>query len=329
MKKTIYLYQSGELLRQDSSLVLILKNGSKVYIPIFQIDQIICFSEITLNKRVLTLLSMYEISIIFFNFYGNYLGGYFPKECKNGKVLFEQVNAYQDQEMHQYISKQIIQASIKNQKALLKYYQKKGKNLNSILMGIDASLKKLDQSEDIPNVLMIEAQAKQLYYQAFDKIISGSIFSFEHRSKNPPENEFNSMLSYGYALLYSHYLSILHRSSLSPQISFVHSLNKSYDSLQYDLADILKPVIVDRLVLRMIRKNQVKKDMFDYSNDRCYLNKQGTVWFTKEFENQLHSTVVVGRKTYSYKGLISREVHLLSNYLKGESKSYKPYLMKW
>lgn len=183
MKKTIYLYQSGELIRQDASLVLILKNGNKVYIPIFQIDQIICFSEVTLNKRVLALLSMHEISISFFNFYGNYLGGYFPKECKNGKVLFEQVKAYQNREVHLYISKQVIKSSIKNQISLLKYYQKKGRDLDLIITGIDVYLEKLDQSEDIANVLLIEAQAKQLYYQAFDKIIVGTAFSFKHRSK--------------------------------------------------------------------------------------------------------------------------------------------------
>ncbi|MDO4466865.1 MAG: CRISPR-associated endonuclease Cas1 [Bacillota bacterium] len=79
-------------------------------------------------------------------------------------------------------------------------------------------------------------------------------------TKNPPENEVNAMMSYGYALLYGILLSILDRSSLFPQISFIHSLSKNCDSLQYDLADIFKPVLVDRLIFRMIRKKQIKEE---------------------------------------------------------------------
>ena len=71
MKKTIYLYKSGALLRKDSSLVLE-KNNDIIYIPIEQIDTIICFSEVSLNKRVLALLNTYNVSIFFYNFYGSF-----------------------------------------------------------------------------------------------------------------------------------------------------------------------------------------------------------------------------------------------------------------
>ena len=124
----------------------------------------------------------------------------------------------------------------------------------------------------------------------------------------PPKNEMNTMMSYGYALLYSHYLSVLYRSSLLPSISFIHSLSKSKDSLQYDLADILKPVLVDRLIFRLIRKNQIRKDMFD---------------------KQLNKTIQIHGVDYSYKRLISKEVHELSNYIREKSTEYNPFLMNW
>ena len=86
MKKVVYLYKSGNLKRKDNSLVLESKDKDD-YIPIEQVDMIICFSEVSLNKRVLALLNKYEVSILFYNFYGNYIGRYAPKDYKDGRVL--------------------------------------------------------------------------------------------------------------------------------------------------------------------------------------------------------------------------------------------------
>ena len=116
---------------------------------------------------------------------------------------------------------------------------------------------------------------------------------------------------------------------LGPQISFVHSLTKCSESLQFDLADILKPVLIDRLVLSLCRHKSLKDEYFDYKKDRCYLNKKGVKFFVEKYENYLLKTIKINNKYYSYRNLISREVHLLSNYIANESNDYKPYIMKW
>lgn len=327
MKKTLYLYKNGTLCQKDYSLVLQTKKEI-IYIPIQQIDEIICFSEINLNKRVLSLLNKFQITITFFNFYGNYIGRFTPKEYINGKVLFKQVNAYQNNEKRLYISKKILDASIHNQCSVLKYYAKKGRDLIGKIDEIDDCHYKLIACNNVEELLLVEAKAKQIYYSSFDIILNSDLFKFVKRTKNPPENEINALLSYGYALLYSHYLSVLDRSSLYPQISFIHSLEKNCDSLQFDLADVTKSVIVDRLVLRLIRRNQIKKEMFDYNEERCFLNKCGVEYFVSEFDNQLRQTIKLNDKYYSYKSLISKEVHSLSEYIKNEKK-YSPYLMRW
>lgn len=88
MKKVVYLYKSGNLKRKDNSLVLESKDKDD-YIPIEQVDMIICFSEVSLNKRVLALLNKFEVSILF---YGNFIGRYAPKDYKDGRVLVHQVD---------------------------------------------------------------------------------------------------------------------------------------------------------------------------------------------------------------------------------------------
>lgn len=224
----------------------------------------------------------------------------------------------------------MIEGSFKNMLALLKFYRKKGKCLNLQINKLESCLENLKLICSIEQLLLLEAKAKQIYYSSFDVILENENIKFEKRTKNPPMNEVNAILSYGYALLYSIILAVLDRSSLHPQISFIHSLSKNCDSLQFDIADIFKPVIVDRLMLRLIRKKQIKKEHFDFKeNDRCFLNQSGISVVVNAFDETIKSTVLYNGKSYSYKSLISKEIHHLSNYIKDERKLYKAFTMKW
>lgn len=329
MKRVIYLYKSGTLQRQDASLILKQKNDKVDYILVEQVDTIICFGEVDLNKRTLSLLNSYQITILFFDYYGNYIGRFTPKHYFDGKLLVKQVEVFKNEDQRLLIAKSMINASFDNCLSLLKYYRKKGFDLTYFIANMELLEMQLKSIIDIGDILLLEAHFKKLYYSCFDIILSKEHYRFEKRTKHPPENELNALMSYGYALLYANYLSVLDRSRLHSQISFIHSLSKSSDSLQFDLADILKPVIVDRLILRLCRLHQLKDTYFEYKENRCYLNKEGVKFFVNEYETYMKRTVRINNRYYSYRNLISREVHLLSNYISGNSNEYKPFVMKW
>lgn len=329
MKRVFYLYKSGTLKRKDNSVVLEGKD-SVDYIPIEQLDMIICFSEITLNKRVLSLLNQYEIVILFYNYYGNYIGRFSPKEYKDGRVLVNQVMMYENVNQRLFIAKSMLRGSVKNMLSLLKYYRKKGKDLDDIIQHLESYLIEMESVKSVDQLLLVEAKSKQTYYKMFDIVLENEPFQFDKRTKNPPQNEVNAMLSYGYSLLYGVILAILDRSSLFPQISFVHSLSKNCDSLQFDLADVFKPVFIDRMVLRLIRKKQIKCIHFEYKEDnRCYLNKLGIKILIEEFNTMLQSTIQYLNRSYSYRSILSKEIHKLSEYVKGKSQVLNFFVMKW
>lgn len=328
MKRTIYLYKSGNLIRKDDSLALITKKEQVVYLPINQINTIICFCDVELNKRVLSLLNRHNIIILFFNFYGQYIGRFTPKKYADGKVILKQVNAYCGMKRIQ-IAKIMTKAEIKNLISVLKYYNKKERCFIKEIDCIELLLSKTDLSYEIEDILLIEAQAKKIYYSCFDRIILNKEFVFERRSMNPTLNEVNSMLSYGYALLYSDVLAKLDRSSLLPQIAFIHSLSKSTDALQYDIADMFKPVFIDRLVFRLINRKQIKLTDFSYNGDICYMNKEGIKIFVCEYEKLMEKSLLIGSKYYSYHNLLTREVYKLSNYIIEKDEEYIPFVMRW
>lgn len=274
MKKIFYINKNGMLERKDSSLILKEKNHNIHYIPIEQLDLIICNSDITLNKRVLSLLNYHNISIIFFNFYNDYIGRFTPKKYSDGKIIMNQIESYNNHK-RMIIVRSILEAELLNSMSLLKYYHKKENRYSSQINTIQSLKIKISNLNNVDESLLLEARIKKSYYSAFDTIIKNKDFIFYNREYNPTSNEVNALLSYGYAILYATILSDIDKSPLLPQISYIHSLSKQSDSLQFDIADILKPIIVDRLVFRLINKNQIKLCHFDYKNEACYLNKEG------------------------------------------------------
>lgn len=179
MKKTIYLYKSGTLKRKDFSLACVTKDET-IPIPIRQVDLIICFSdicfsEITLNKRVLELLNAYGISIFFFTHNANYIGQFLPKQHYDGSCLVKQVHAYENEETRLYIAKQMTYVSLHNCLSVLKYYQKKGRNVVYEINEIEKIIDKIKSKESISELLLLEAMAKQFYYSGFDEITRNQV----------------------------------------------------------------------------------------------------------------------------------------------------------
>lgn len=330
MKKTIYLYKSGTLTRRDESLCLIEKNNKVHYIPVLHIDCIFCFGEITVNKRVYALCNKYGVSIHYYNYYGQYIGRFIPHKEVTGKDMIEQINAYSNQTTRLTIAKEITLAELKNMLALVKYYKRTIDSLESIVNRLDLYIIKTELVITIDQLLILEAQAKRCYYEAFDIILGeDSPYHFIRRMTYTESNEVNCMMSYGYALLYGSFLSAIDQSPLMPNISFIHSISKTSDSLKFDLADILKPAIVDRTVLSLIKRNKVDDTCFKIEKGKTLLNKKGITILINSYEGVLSRSVLIDHKDFSYKNIISREVYKLHNYIIHKTDSYDPYVMGW
>lgn len=332
MKTRFYLYKNGELKRQDNSLVVIHSKNHKSYIPILQVDLINVFSNVSLNKSTLALLNDNAVIINFFSYYGKYLGSFLPKNPKYGKTLVHHFEHYNSLEKRFYIAKEMTYSSCLNGLSVLKYYNKKYSILKKEIVRIENIMDKIrNLNYTDSNLLSIyEANVKRVYYSCFDTIIRNKNFTFISRSKNPPLNPVNAMMSYGYSILYSIIESIIYRSSLEISLPFVHSANRRRGGLQFDIADIFKPIIMDRTIFRLVNKNQIQLDYFEKYKDGTYLNKTGVKFFIDQIETFLQSTLTIyGLKNkLSYNQLLSREVHKLSNHIKNIEK-YTGFKMKW
>ncbi len=329
MKKGFYIFTSGTLQRRDNSLVFVSKNNVE-YIPIYQVETIYIFGSINLNKTVIQILNEYSISILFFSYYGNYIGSYIPRQQYIGVITRLQFDLFNNLNKLFLYQKEIIHSSIHNMISVIKYYQKKRKNVFSQIKDLEIIKEKVKNLnfENHELLMILEARSKQIYYTSFNKIILNKDFYFLKRTNYPPMDELNAMMSYGYALLYGVVESMLYCSHLLPQLGIIHGQSKNENGLKYDIADIFKPVLIDRLIFRLINKKQILKKNFTKQKEGIYLSKEGCITFINSFEEELSKTIEINKRKLSYKSIIKREIYAIEKSLTGK-KQYTGYKMEW
>jgi CRISPR-associated protein Cas1 len=152
----------------------------------------------------------------------------------------------------------------------------------------------------------------------------------EGRSKQPPGNELNAMISFGNMMCYSLCLNQLYHTQLNPTISFLHEPGFRRFSLALDLAEIFKPVLVDRIIFRLLNKKEIQSKHFDLKMNSCILKESGKKIYVRAWEERINETFKhpVLNRSVSYKHLIKLECYKLSKHLLGLDE-YKPYKVRW
>ncbi len=330
MKKRIYIFNNGELKRKQNTLYFETEKGKK-YLPVEGISDLLVFGEITLNKKLLGFLTQNKILVHFFNHYGYYMGTYYPREYYNsGLMILKQAEHYLEPEKRLVLAKRFVEGAVSNIQKVLNYYQSRDVNLEEDIASIEELSKRISACQNTEELMAIEGNIREQYYGAFDKIINNPDFSFGARTKRPPENRINAMISFGNSLLYVEVLSEIYKTQLDPRIGYLHSTNNRRFTLNLDVAEIFKPIIVDRMIFSLINKGIIKKSHFKDQLGGIYLKDNGRQAFIEKWEQKLATTIKHRglKRNVSYRTLMRLELYKIEKHLL-EDKEYKPFVARW
>ena len=336
MKRTLFLMASGALHRRGNTLVLELSTGkegiTRKHFPIEQVQEILVFGEVTLNKRTLEFLSSHEVLVHFFNRFGMYIGSFYPREHYNsGYMLVKQVEHYLDQKKRVDLARRFVEGALQNMLQVLRYYINRGKeDLQPAYDCVARQALRLNDLSEVEQLMQAEGQAREAYYKAFDLILNHADFAFEERTRRPPQNRLNALLSFGNSLLYVLVLSEIYKTHLDPRIGFLHASTFRRFSLNLDVAEVFKPILVDRLVLSLIQKEQIKAQDFEPELGGLFMKERAKRTFIEAWEKRL-STTFLHRgldRHVSYRRLVRLELYKLEKHLLGE-KEYVPFRSRW
>lgn len=321
LRKNYYILSDGILKRKENTLYFVNNKGKKP-IPINKIYSIYAYGQITFSSQVMSLLAKKGILIHFFNYYGFYNGSYYPRETLlSGDLLVRQAEYYLNQSKRLELAKLFVEGAANNILKVLSYYK--------IENDVNEILKELTKTNKITEIMNVEGRIRSEYYSKFDEILPEE-FKMEGRSRQPPKNMINSLISFGNSMMYSTVLTEIYNTQLNPTISYLHEPFERRFSLSLDLSEIFKPIFVDRLIFYFVNKRMISKKDFNQDLNCCLLNDSGRNKFIKEYNKRLEKTIKHKdlNKKVSYQRLIRLEAYKLKKHILG-IKKYNPFVIWW
>ena len=313
--------------------------GESVPFPIESAESIYCFGEIDINSKLVSFLSEHHVPLFFFDYYGNYTASLYPKEhLLSGRLTVEQVRHHADREKRLRLARSFVEAALANIRRVLRYYASRLEEgtdaVESAISEIETLKEQIPEAEDPASLMGLEGRARRRYYRAWPTLLGGAgeEFSFERRSRQPPSNPLNALISFGNSLCYSVVLRQLYHTALDPTVSYLHEPGDRRFSLALDLAEVFKPLLVDRAIFRLVKTRQIQPSDFEDRLGGVYLTESGRKTFVEHWDERLQQTIEhrrLGRKI-SYERLVRLDAYRLVRHLcDPDEDSYEGFEMWW
>jgi len=319
---------SDGILRQKDLSVFFDTEGGDTLIPPAATDIINVYSNVIFDSRFFSVAAKNGITVNLFNNNGERLGSFVPdSNLKSPPVIHEQLTQYYDTARRVYLAREFLLSSVHNTVLNIRYYNKQNENEQYIdALNKIASLKrKIKVETSVENLLLLEAKVRHIYYNCYDLFCKKDDFKFEKRTQRPPKNKFNALLSFGNAVLYNHLACEIQKTSLDIRVGFLHATTTRLHTLNLDMAEIFKPLLVDRVILSLINRGALSDNHFLTSNDgTTVLTQRGKDIFLKAFCNKLETEITVKGEGMKYAHVITEEVRKLVRHFKNKEQ-YKAF----
>ena len=337
---TLYVTSPNRYLSLDGENVVILETKKQIgRIPLHNLQSIVTFGYTGASPALMGACAQKNIDLTFMSENGRFIARV-SGEIKGNVILRkQQYRMSEDKSKSISIAKNFIFGKVYNARWILERAARDypmrldAKKLKEKSQFLYNSLKEIRLCENSQKLLGIEGEAASVYFSEFDQLIlqQKENFSFYRRTKRPPLDRVNAMLSFAYSLLAGMCGAALEGVGLDPYVGFYHSDRPGRMSLALDMMEELRGVMADRFVLTMINKRILNKDHFlQKESGAVFLDDDGRKLFLKVWQERKQD--VIKHPFLDEKiewGMIPHaQAILLARYLRGDLDEYPPFLWK-
>ena len=283
--KEIYVFDHKKQVRlRNGNLVVVNQEKEiEVNLNIDRIKSLNIFGNAQVSTQSLKALAYKGKSVHYYTNHGKYVCSMHDTSPENYERQELQFLAIQNKDFRNGISKKILTNKINLQSRLLKAYDVDHIVLDSEYNYFEEYRKKISKSDDLNQMLGYEGRAAKSYFYNISLLIHDD-FRFKGRSKRPPLNPFNSMISFGYSILYGYIRGAIIKNGLNMGFGFIHKNRNKHASLASDLMEEWRPILIDDSVLQLINNHKIQKEDFKKS-------KKGTIYMNNEAKQTFLNTL--------------------------------------
>lgn len=266
---TLYVTTQGAYLSKDGETVLVrVEHENKLRVPVHTLSGIVCFGQVSCSPPLMGFCAENQVALSYLTEQGKFLAR--VQGPVNGNVLLrrEQYRRADSPESSAALARTLVQAKLANcRTVLLRGMREHGSNadLEEATGRLARNIQVLELAQSVDAVRGVEGDGARNYFSVFDHLITTAKehFYFRERSRRPPLDNVNALLSFLYTLLVHDIVGALEGVGLDPAVGFLHRDRPGRSGLALDLMEELRPVLADRLALSLINRRQVHEDGFE------------------------------------------------------------------
>lgn len=341
MKKhlnTLYITNPDAFIRKEGMTFVVEVDGKKaLQAPVSTIENIVCFGFKPVTPALMAFCAENNIGISYCSSTGKFLARVYGEQTGN-VLLRKNQYAIADSEVESLkIARNIVAAKIANSRAQImrhiRNHGDNGKKLKYAINNLAEKLKQVEKADNLEKLRGYEGEVAATYFNCFNDFITSQKeqFIFQGRSKRPPRDNVNALLSFVYMLLVGDVRSALETTGLDPQVGFLHRIRPGRPSLALDIMEELRAYVADRVVLNLINLRQISEKDFDTREtgeirigDQA--RKAVIIAYQKRKDEIIEHPFLDEKTTI---GLLPHiQGRLMARYIRGDIEEYPPFYMR-
>lgn len=338
---TLYVMTEGSYLHLDNDTVRVdIEHETRLRVPLHHLGAIVCSGDILVSPALIGRCAADGIGMTLLDRNGRFRAR--VEGPVSGNILLRQVQfeAARDPVRTLAVACSVVAGKLRNSRTVLQRGAREAKAeedrtaLDAAVSKFDSSLRAAAVAVDLDTLRGVEGEAARTYFEALNLVLRSDAreqFKMDGRSRRPPRDRLNALLSFLYTLLTHDCRSALESVGLDPQLGFLHALRPGRPALALDLVEEFRAVLADRLALTLVNRGQVRPEEFRVAEGGAVLMNDETrrtvsiAWQEKKQETLTHPLLDAEVPL----GLLPQiQARLLARTLRGETEAYLPFLAR-
>lgn len=331
--------QDAYLAREGEAVVVKVEHDTELRVPIHHLGGIACFGRVGMSPWLMALCAEAGVAVSFLTEHGRYLAS--VRGFTQGNVLLrrEQYRRADDRMASLDIARNMVAAKLANARAVLlrgarDYPEAEGHDaLDMGARRLARQVEKARTTDDLDSLRGIEGEGANCYFAVFTHLLTSEStgFTMNGRSRRPPRDPINALLSFLYAMLAHDARAACEAAGLDSAVGFLHRDRPGRPGLALDLMEEFRPVLADRLALSLVNRGQVRQGGFEKAEAGGVLMDEKTRKTVIAAYQRRKQTIITHpflRDKTTVGLLVHLQARLLARFLRGDLDAYPPYLWR-